>query len=133
MDVVAAVRAVFEEGWNEERFETIGPLFAETFTLHIGDSQRTTTVAELREIVRRWHEGFPDFRFEIHAALASGDRAAVHATLRGTQDGPWGDLAATGRSIEVDHMFFFRIEDDRLVEVWELLDRDTLRRQLAEG
>lgn len=133
MDVVAAVRAVFEEGWNQERFETIEPLFAEKFTLHIGDTSRTTTVGELREIVGRWHEGFPDFRFEIHAVVASGDRAAVHATLWGTHDGPWGDLDATGRSISVEHMFFFRVEDDRLVEVWELLDRDTLRRQLTES
>lgn len=133
MDVVAAVRAVFEEGWNQEQFETIEPLFSDTFALHIGETDRVTTVGELREIVRRWHVGFPDLRFEIHAAVSSGDRAAVHATLRGTHDGPWGDLDATGRSIEVEHMFFFRVEDDRLVEVWELLDKDTLRRQLTGG
>lgn len=132
MDVVAAVRAVFEEGWNQERFETIEPLFAETFTFHVRGTDRTMTVDELREIVRRWHVGFPDLRFEIHAAVASGDRAAVHATLRGTHDGPWGDLDATGRSISVEHMFFFRLEDDWLVEVWELLDRDALRSQLTD-
>lgn len=132
MGVVAAVRAVFEEGWNQERFETIEPLFAETFTFHVRGTDRTMTVDELREIVRRWHVGFPDLRFEIHAAVASGDRAAVHATLRGTHDGPWGDLDATGRSISVEHMFFFRVEDDRLVEVWELLDRDALRSQLTD-
>lgn len=132
MDVVAAVRAVFEEGWNQERFETIEPLFAETFTFHVRGTDRTMTVDDLREIVRRWHVGFPDLRFEIHAAVASGDRAAIHATLRGTHDGPWGDLDATGRSISVEHMFFFRLEDERLVEVWELLDRDALRSQLTD-
>lgn len=133
MDVVAAVRAVFEEGWNQERFETIEPLFAETFRLHIGATDRMTTVDELREIVRRWHVGFPDLRFEIHATVASDDRAAVHATLRGTHEGPWGDLDATGRTIAVEHMFFFRVEDERLVEVWELLDTDTFRSQLTES
>jgi predicted ester cyclase len=28
-------------------------------------------------------------------------------------------------------MFFFRVENQRIVEVWELLDQDEFRRQLT--
>ena len=80
----------------------------------------------------RWHAGFPDFRFDIHAVVASGERAAVHATLRGTHRGQWHGLEPTGRSINVEHMFFLRFEEGLVVEVWELLDGSELRRQLTE-
>lgn len=127
------MRAVFEEGWNDQRFENVEAYFEESFSFHIGGDSRPTTVDELRTIVRRWHGGFPDLRFDVHTVVASGDRAAVHATLRGTHLGRWGDLDPSGRSMAVEHMFFFRLEDERIVEVWELLERDEMRRQLSEG
>lgn len=133
MDEVAAVRAVFEEAWNREHFTPIEAVMAEEFDFHVGGTDQTMGVSELREIVRRWHVGFPDLHFEIHAVVASNRRAAAHATLGGTHQGPWGGLEPTGRSISVEHMFFFRFEDDRIVEVWELLDREELRTQLIDG
>lgn len=133
MDHVAAVEAVFERGWNREDFEPLEEVLAEQFTFHLGGETRTMGLDDLRDVVGRWHLGFPDLSFEIHAAVASGSRAAVHATLTGTHQGPWGGLDPTGRSIDVEHMFFFRFDLDRIVEVWELLDRDELRNQLAPG
>lgn len=89
------------------------------------------TIPELRDIVDAWHRGFSDFGFDLHAVVSSEDRAAVHATLHGTHDGPWDGLEPTHRTVSVEHMFFLRIEGARIVEVWELLDRSDLRSQLA--
>ena len=133
MEVESVVRALFDEAWNDQRFENVEGVFAESFSLHMGATSRLTTVDELKVIVGRWHEGFPDFGFVVHAVVASGERAAVHATLHGTHRGRWNDLEATGHSIAVQHMFFFRFENQRIVEVWELLDRDGLCRQLTGG
>lgn len=131
MEVESVVRAVFEEAWNAQRFDNVEGALAESFSLHLGGASRLTTVDELKAIVAGWHEGFPDFRFDVHAVVASGGRAAVHATLYGTHRGRWNGLEATGRSITVEHMFFFRLENDQIVEVWELLERVELRRQLT--
>lgn len=131
MDNADAVRAIFEEGWNQQEFDRVDGVFADEFEFHIGGRARTMTVNELREIVARWHAGFPDFRFDIHAVVASGERAAIHATLCGIHRGHWNNLAPTGRSINVEHMFFLRFEDGLVVEVWELLDGSELRRQLT--
>jgi hypothetical protein len=79
------------------------------------------------------HGGIPDLQFDLHSVAASEDRAAAHATLRGTHRGLWSGLDPTGRSISVEHMLFFRFEHGRMVEVWELLDRSDLRRQLLGG
>lgn len=133
MDELRAVRTTFEEGWNQENFEPVEKVLVEPFDFHVGNTTRTMRVDELRNIVRRWHVGFPDLLFDVHAVVASGEHAAAHATLRGTHRGVWRDLEPTGRSISVEHMFFFRFEDSRIVEVWELLDRSELLRQLVDG
>ncbi|MDO8143339.1 ester cyclase [Isoptericola sp. 178] len=130
MDRAGIVRAVFEQGWNERRFDALAPALG-TFELHVGGQHRTTDLAELEVIVGAWHEAFADLRFDVHAVTASDDVAAVHATLHGTHRGPWQGLAPTGRSIEVEHMFFFRFDGPRITHVWELLDRPALDAQLG--
>ncbi len=132
MDIAESVRAIFEEGWNQQRFERVETVLADEFDFHLAGRTRTTTLEGLRAIVERWHVGFPDFRFDIHAVVASGERAAVHATLHGTHRGEWNGLDPTGQSINVEHMFFLRFEEGLVVEVWELLDGSELRRQLVE-
>ena len=133
MDKRNAVRTVFEQGWNHENFRPIESVLAEEFEFHVGDTTQTMTLSDLRETVRRWHIAFPDFHFDVHSVVASGDRAAAHATLRGTHRGPWSGPEPTGRAISAEHMFFFRFENGRIAEVWEVLDRSELRRQLVDG
>jgi predicted ester cyclase len=132
MDLIAAVRAVFEEGWNHERFEALEPLFGETFTLHIGETDRSMTMSELSAIVRRWHEGFPDLRFEIHGRICLRRSGSRPCHVAGHTRWPVG-RSRGDREIDLGgaHVLF-RVEGDRLVEVWELLDRDALRSQLSE-
>ncbi|MEG3616142.1 ester cyclase [Isoptericola haloaureus] len=123
------MRAVFDHGWNEQRFEALAPTLG-TFALHVEGRSRTTDLAELEAIVGAWHEAFDGLRFAVHAVTASDDVAAVHATLHGTHRGPWQGLAPTGRSIEVEHMFFFRFAGERITDVWEMLDRPAMAAQL---
>lgn len=129
MDRAEVVRAVFDQAWNERRFEELAPALG-TFALHVEGRSRTTDLAELEAIVGAWHEAFGDLRFAVHAVTASDDVAAVHATLHGTHRGPWRGLAPTGRTIEVEHMFFFRFDGPRITDVWELLDRPAFDAQL---
>lgn len=126
-----AARAVFEDLWNRQDFSSAEELLDTDFTFHIGGTSNTMSISELKRIVDRWHTGFEDFTFDVHAVVSSNDRAAVHATLTGTHTGEWNALRPTGREVRVEHMFFLRFEDNRIVEVWELLDRTELHRQLA--
>lgn len=116
-------RAVFEDGWTREDFSRIGHALR-AVRLHVGGVEHDLDLAAIRDIIAGWHASFSDFRFEIHRVVASDDHVAVHATLRGTNDGPWRGGPPTGRTIAVEHMFFLRFDGDQLVEVWELLDRD---------
>ena len=129
VDRATIVRAIFEQGWNAQRYDSVAAALG-SFEFHIGGQSRPMGVDDLGAIVRSWHDAFPNLRFEVHAVTASDDVAAVHATLHGTHQGPWRDLAPTGRSIEVEHMFFFRFDGPRITDVWELLDRSLLTAQL---
>lgn len=131
MDPADIARALFQEGWNSQDFTNVRQFMADEFPLHVGAGTRTTNLAELEAIVGRWHAAFPDFRFDIHSITSDGHIAAVHATLRGTHQGPWGALQPTGRRIEIGHAFFLRIEGDVIVEVWEILDQLDFKEQLT--
>ena len=122
---VAAATAVFEDGWNHARFEGLERAFAASFRFHVHGEGRPMTLDDLRRIVARWHERVPGFRFELHDVVADGDRVAIRATLRGTRPAP-----AEG-TFAVDHMFLFRFEHDRIVEVYEVLDSAEMRTALA--
>lgn len=130
MDRADIVRAIFDEGWNAERFDAVAPALS-AFQFHVGGKSRAMDVTELGTIVRSWHDAFPDMHFDVHAVTSSEDLAAVHATLRGTHLGPWQGLAPTRRRLEIEHMFFFRFDGPRITDVWELLDSSLLEKQLG--
>lgn len=131
MDPIDIARVIFEEGWNRQEFGNVQRLLADEFPLHIGGDVRITNANEFATIVGRWHAAFPDFRFDIHSITADDQMAAVRATLHGTHKGPWGNLPPAGRTIAVEHAFFLRIEDGLVTEVWEILDRSALEKQLT--
>ena len=131
MNPIEIATVLFEEGWNHQNFTKVKGFIAGELPLHIGADTRTTNAAELEGVVARWHAAFPDFRFDVHSITADDAVAAVRATLHGTHLGPWGDLQATGRSITVEHAFFLRIDGGLVVEVWELLDKETFNAQLT--
>lgn len=130
-DNADVIRALFEEGWNRGRFENLQGLLHEDAVLHIGSTSRATNLDDLEEIVTRWRSAFDDFRFEIHEIVSQRDAVASRMTLRGTHTGPFRGLDPTGREIAVDHAFFFRFADGKVVEVWEIMDPEQLNRQLT--
>lgn len=130
MEPEAAIRAIFECAWNRGDFSRLGGVLSDELVHHSGGRSRTTSLEDLRAVVTRWRAGFPDLEFELHTVTASGNVGAAHLTLRGTHEGPWRGRGPTGRRIEVEHMFFFRFDEGRIAEVWELPDRSALHTQM---
>lgn len=123
-------REIFTRAWSQGDFSGLEEVLAGPFEFHIRGTSQEMDLDDLRDIVARWREGFPDLRFEIEDIVSDGDRVAVRARLRGTNLGPWRNREPTGLSIDVEHMFFLRFQDGHLTEVFELLDQGALRRQL---
>ena len=62
--------------------------------------------------------------------LAEGDLIAVRNRVTGTQHGPLGELPPTGNRVDFTALQLFRVEDELIVEHWEIFDETTLTQQL---
>lgn len=123
------VRWLFDDVWSRGRTGDLGELLG-PLTFHHGGASRRTDGAELAALIGRWREGFPDLEFSVMDLVEQGDLVAVRARLRGTHTGRWRDRPASGRRMDVDVAMFFRWEDDRIVEVWEVDDAARREAQL---
>ena len=67
--------------------------------------------------------------------VAEGDKVVGHFKCSGTHEGEWRGMPATGRRFEnVDEIYFFRVEGDRLASVTAVVEDDLSRlRQLGRA
>lgn len=88
-----------------------------------------------REGVKAWfrqmHAGFPDLTFEVEDLTAEGDRVAWRSTLKGTHQGEFLGIPATGRCVAWTELHLVRFEDGRIAEHWSEGDVLELMRQMG--
>jgi steroid delta-isomerase-like uncharacterized protein len=77
-----------------------------------------------------WRVSFPDYHSTIKDVIAEGDRVWVWHTARGTQQGAFGELPASGRTFELDVRDIFRVENGKFAEHWDLFNVPALMQQL---
>lgn len=86
----------------------------------------------LRRAFDQFRTAFPDWRQEIVQLVAEGDTVVARFRCTGTHRGPWRDLPPTGRTMDVDEVYFFRHDGTRLTRVWGLEDTWTRHHQLQD-
>jgi predicted ester cyclase len=84
----------------------------------------------LRRSFGQFRDAFPDWHQEIIELVAEGTTVVARFRCTGTHQGPWQDLQPTGRTMDIDEVYFFRVTNDRLARVWGLEDTWTRYQQL---
>jgi steroid delta-isomerase-like uncharacterized protein len=79
------------------------------------------------ELVRR---AFPDLEIHVDDLVAAENKVAVRVSFRGTHQGDFQGIPATGRAIHYVSHEFYRVEKGLFVEEWICSDMATLFRQL---
>ncbi len=74
---------------------------------------------------------FPDWHWEIRNLIVDGDHIAVHFTVTGTHRAAFQGIEATGRRVTTSEFTFYRLEDGKFAEVWDLADMDAVMRQIG--
>jgi predicted ester cyclase len=78
-----------------------------------------------------FRSGFPDWREDIVDVVAEEDRVVGRFKCSGTHRGEMRGIAPTGRHMEVDEVYFLRVDNGKFVEFWGLEDNLTRMRQLG--
>jgi steroid delta-isomerase-like uncharacterized protein len=118
--------------------------------LNAGDSERLLAVvapdivihyAEMPEPLQGreiWQQGFelmkrafPDLHAEVDDLIAANDKVALRLTLRGTHQGEFQGIPASGRTIGYVSHEFYRVRDGLIAEEWICSDMASLFRQLS--
>ena len=69
-----------------------------------------------RAIAEEWTTAFPDWRFDLNALVAEGDRVVAHMPYSGTHRAPILGIAPTEGKCSVDEIVIFRIAEGKIVE-----------------
>jgi predicted ester cyclase len=90
----------------------------------------------LAESTKQWvapfRASFPDVHMEVVSLVAEDDQVVGRFTCSGTHLGPWLGRPATGRRFEnIDEVYFFRLLDGRIVDLWGIEDTAERMRQLG--
>jgi steroid delta-isomerase-like uncharacterized protein len=118
--------------------------------LNAGDTERLLAVvapnivihyAEMAEPLHgreTWQQGFelmrrafPDLEAHVDDLVAAEDKVAIRVSFRGTHQGEFQGIPATGRTIHYVSHEFYRVEDGLFAEEWICSDMASLFRQLS--
>jgi steroid delta-isomerase-like uncharacterized protein len=131
------VRRFFEEVINEGRYAVADELFAPTFGEHgsmFGEPGPRSESGPARaiEAARRFRSSFPDIHFTVEELVAEGDKVVVRVTFRGTHQGEYMGIPATGKAVQVSGVELARLASGRIVEEgWHYMDEVGLLKQLG--
>jgi predicted ester cyclase len=86
---------------------------------------------QVKRLFAEFRSAFPDWHEEIVELVAEGDTVAGRFRCSGTHRGVFLGEPPTGRSMEVEKVFFLRAEDGKFVDFWVLEDSLSRMRQLG--
>src|SRR5215475_329763 len=117
----AIATRVFEEIFNQGRFEVAGEIYSADFMNH--GYRRVVDLKTDQDAVHAEKHAFPDLRMQVERLIAEGDFVTALWTFRGTHTaGGYGGLPATGTPVEMRGITIWRIVDGKIREEWSCFD-----------
>jgi len=120
------------EAWNKGDFETFKELLAPDYACYF-PSRSTTPMSqeETIEIRKMLQKAFPDISWSMEELIATEDKVIIRVIERGTHEGEYMGIPATGNKYETSEISISRIENGKIVEQREELDLLGLYQQLG--
>ena len=120
------------QAWNERRSEYFLQITTPDYAYYSPSSNPTPMSREdAIELMRTFHQAFPDVIWKIEDMVAEGDRLTTRFVGNGTHTGELMGIPATGNAIKVSGIIISRIENGKIAEEWEEMDNMGLMDQLG--
>jgi steroid delta-isomerase-like uncharacterized protein len=124
-------RRWFAEVMNQGNEDVIDEICAPNFVDHDPLPGTGPDRDGIHQFVKQVRSAFPDLETTVDDMLVEGDEIAVRSTFRGTHEGDFMGIPATGKKVEVANYDFVRMENDQAVEHWGTIDSAALMEQLG--
>ena len=116
----AVVRREQEELWNHT-----GDLNAAEELFAAGEAEAA------KQGAANFRRGFPDVISTIEDLIAEGDKVVARWRSRATHQGDYMGIAPTGNEVEFTGISFYRIEEGKIAQSWNIEDQLGLMRQIG--
>ncbi len=111
-----------EELLNKGNLELAQEIFAPTYVAHVAEGDMEGGPDVLKAFVTSLRTAFPDLKVEVEILATEGDRVAWLRTHRGTHQGEYLGVPASGRLITWRAMIVTRYEKGKIAEEWGVSD-----------
>jgi predicted ester cyclase len=112
---------------NAHRFDALDAFVAPDVRVNDEAQGLDAYVAGLEAVVR----AFPDYRWTLRRLLIDAPWISAQFRDTGTHRGPFLGVPATGRAVDTVELALYRIEADRIAEVWVAADNLRVLEQLG--
>jgi steroid delta-isomerase-like uncharacterized protein len=89
------------------------------------------TLAGFKQKVAGFKASFPDLEEDLQDIIASGDTVATRWVVTGSLQQELMGIPASGQTIKVEGMNFYRLKDGRVTDIWTQFDGLALMQQLG--
>jgi steroid delta-isomerase-like uncharacterized protein len=126
----AVARAAFFDYLNHRDFKRFEEIHTKDFVKHDNNSPAENLPEEMQDAKGQF-DSSSDLTFTENWMIAEGDKVAVCFTAKGTHDGAFQGVPATGKHLEIAAMTVWRFVDGKIAEEWLFFNDLDLYRQLG--
>jgi steroid delta-isomerase-like uncharacterized protein len=122
--------------YNDKNWDAIRKCAAaQLFYDEVATQRKAQGVDDVIALWQGWAKALPDSKASFDKAVASGNTVTLELTWRGTHKGPLmtptGEIAPTGKNIEIRACQVIEVADDKVKSMRQYFDMNTLLEQLG--
>jgi steroid delta-isomerase-like uncharacterized protein len=128
------VLQMYEEVWNRKNLDFVNEAVSPDFKDHPPKRFFEVPIRgreALYEAAVGFHAGIPDFHDRMIEIVAEGDRVVYLGEITGTHTGTLFGVPASGKSVKILGINYFRLEDGKVVERWGIFDVMGMMQQIG--
>jgi predicted ester cyclase len=116
--------------WNTGNVEDLDAVLHPMYKV-FAPFRTTEGIEAITASVKRMRMAMPDMYSRIEAIVAEGDKVACYIKWGGTHKGPMMKIPPTGKTVKLEQIDMYRIEDGKVIERRVAGDRLSLLEQLG--
>ena len=125
--VTAALQ--FYTVYNEKKVDLLDQILTDLYVGHV-NAHDIVGAEAAKGFIGGFLEGIPDAFYDVKETLEQGDRVICRWQCTGTQTGNFYGMPPTNNKVDVNGITIFRIESNKIAELWNVWDQYTLVEQL---